>query len=145
MVKPEVKKAQAELKKLVQKTFNEVKASLKKRTAIDYQIDINNTYKINSLNKLLHTFDKLAGLPKDGKLTKQTVNKVQSLEDKELSLTSKLNEKTRLQPEGTRRKKQREALGEKFKEIYIYAEMLMVLMVLILVLLRMKKHWKKKI
>jgi hypothetical protein len=117
-----VKKQQAELKTLVQQTFNEIKGSLKPRTAFDYQQDIYNSYKLNSLKKLLNTFEKLKGLPKEGKLTKQAVNKVYSLQDRQIMLSSKLNPKTREQSKGTRRKKQRQALGEKFKEVYIYAD-----------------------
>ena len=74
-----VKKQQAELKTKVQQTFNEIRGSLKKRTAFDYQQDITSNYKLNSLTKLLNTFEKLKGLPKDGKLTKADVNKVFSL------------------------------------------------------------------
>jgi hypothetical protein len=117
-----VKKQQAELKTLVQQTFNEIKGSLKSRTAFDYQQDIYSNYKLNSLTKLLNTFEKLKGLPKDGKLTKQAVNKVFSLLDRQIMLSSKLNPKTREQSKGTRRKKQRQALGDKFKEVYIYAD-----------------------
>ena len=115
-----VKKQQAELKAIVQQTFNEIKNSLKPRTAFDYQQDIYNSYKLNSLKKLLNTFEKLKGLPKEGKLTKQAVNKVYSLQDRQIMLSSKLSPKTREQSKGTRRKKERKALGEKFKEIYIY-------------------------
>jgi hypothetical protein len=50
-----VKKQQAELKTLVQQTFNDIKGSLKPRTAFDYQQDIYNSYKLNSLKKLLKT------------------------------------------------------------------------------------------
>ena len=71
-----VKKQQAELKTKVQQTFNEIRESLEKRTAFDYQQDITSNYKLNSLTKLLNTFEKLRGLPKDGKLTKADVNKV---------------------------------------------------------------------
>ena len=117
-----VKKQQAELKTLVQQTFNEIKGSLKPRTAFDYQQDIYSNYKLNSLTKLLNTFEKLKGLPKEGKLTKQAANKVFSLQDRQIMLSSKLNPKTREQSKGTRRKKQRQALGDKFKEVYIYAD-----------------------
>ena len=117
-----VKKQQAELKTLVQQTFNEIKGSLKPRTAFDYQQDIYSNYKLNSLTKLLNTSEKLKGLPKEGKLTKQAVNKVFSLQDRQIMLSSKLNPKTREHSKGTRRKKQRQALGDKFKEVYIYAD-----------------------
>ena len=117
-----VKKQQAELKTKVQQTFNEIRGSLKKRTAFDYQQDITSNYKLNSLTKLLNTFEKLKGLPKDGKLTKADVNKVFSLQDQAIILSTKLNPKTREQSKGTRRKKERKALGDKFKEVYIYAD-----------------------
>ena len=96
-----VKKQQAELKTLVQQTFNEIKGSLKPRTAFDYQQDIYSNYKLNSLTKLLNTFEKLKGLPKEGKLTKQAVNKVFSLQDRQIMLSSKLN------PAKNKRAKQR--------------------------------------
>ena len=55
-----VKKQQAELKTLVQQTFNEIKGSLKPRTAFDYQYEITNNYKKNVLtkseNKMLKKF-----------------------------------------------------------------------------------------
>ena len=126
MGKAEVKKQQEELKKLVQKTFNEIRVTLKKRTAYDYQQDIFNNYKLNSLQRLYETFEKLIGLPKEGQLTKADVNKILTTKVKDLIaeniLSRQLNEKTRDTPKGTRKKKERKALGEKFKEIYIYAE-----------------------
>ena len=126
MGKAEVKKQQEELKKQVQKSFNEIRGTLKKRTAYDYQQEIFNNYKLNVLTKLFDTFEKLKGKPKEGKLTKADVNKILSLKVQEsiaeYDLNRKLNEKTRDTAKGTRRKKERKALGEKFKEIYIYAD-----------------------
>jgi len=99
MGKAEVKKQQEELKKLVQKTFNEIRGTLKKRTAYDYQQDIFNTYKLNSLQRLYETFEKLIGLPKEGQLTKADVNKILTTKVKDLIaeniLSRQLNEKTR--------------------------------------------------
>jgi hypothetical protein len=81
MGKAETKKAQEELKAKVQKTFLEIRGTLKPRTAFDYQHEIYNNYKINALTRLLNTFEKLKGKPKEGKLTKADVGKILSLKD----------------------------------------------------------------
>ena len=130
MGKAETKKAQEELKAKVQKTFLEIRKTLKPRTAFDYQHEIYNNYKINALTRLLNTFEKLKGKPKEGKLTKSDVGKILSLKDQEMIkeniLSRQLDEKTREQTKGTReltrKRRERQALGEKFKEVYIYAE-----------------------
>ena len=54
--KSEIKEEQNKLRAEVQKLFNQVKSSLKPRTAFDYQYEITNNYKKNVLTKLYNTF-----------------------------------------------------------------------------------------
>ena len=49
--KSEIKEEQNKLRAEVQKLFNQVKSSLKPRTAFDYQYEITNSYKKNVLTK----------------------------------------------------------------------------------------------
>ena len=76
--KSEIKEEQNKLRAEVQKLFNQVKSSLKPRTAFDYQYEITNNYKKNVLTKLYNTFEKLIGQPKGVKLTKQKAQELPS-------------------------------------------------------------------
>lgn len=120
MKKSEVRKERLLLKDKAKTLFNEIKSSLNKRTAFDYQHDIANTVHRSSLNKLIKTFEtvKEANMNLTKKITKQSIKEIKK-EKREYN--EKLNKATK-EKVRDRKKYERTALGGTFKTSTIYAD-----------------------